>query len=861
MSKNAASTPDPVSRFFRRPFGLLLLACAAILAPISAEAQPANKLVDAPGYQAALRASSQGLHDVAAVKYQRLLKERVWPNDEGRILSERLVDALIRSRQPQQALQALALLEIPEGSFWKGQALLQQRKYRDAETSLKEYLEKGGANVAAAKLALGRAITAQGRENTGRQYFKDLLNTSALVTEQAWLLWNESEIVVGRSPAVLKRLGDYRGTPEVEFLKACAHLKMRDGKQAEILLRRILEPKVEISQFLHDASVIRLAEAYALQGRPSTATRMLINFLDSDVPSRFFEQAFATLSVVSAEEDKEDYIEKLEVWSATSTPGERRGLAMYYLAQEEVAEGRNDVAIRLLESLHQEFPAHQRTDQILRQLMSLHGIVRADERVLELANEWRSLYGSGGEDTVDFLTGTIRFSRGEYDDAYTLFHRSASQASDALQKQRAIYNAAISALVAGQNRLFQNCVAETAELAAATVNPDKTKDAKDQSANVDQAARLLLERALHLATNRESGGEDALLEFIQTHPADPRAAEAYTAIAELCLLDVPVRSKAAHAALESARKLPDLSAPARERLDYTSLWLREAEQDYAKVASEGLAFLAQWPQSTRRDEIRIKTSQAFYRLEDYGKAQAQFEELVEEHPESPYAETALFFAGKAAMNLLTTEGVEKALTLWADVVARSGPLAPEARRLQAAAKRRLGKEGEALLVVEDLLAATPPPSGDTLYSLQAEKGELLVLLSRSDPKRLEEAAQVFAALTQNATASRHWRSRAGVLLAQCYRQQAKDSEALEACYNVVEACLTKLSTEPITPAEHQWFYRAGFIALEILEAREEWEAAANFADRLATSGGDRSEEAKQRATRLRLEHFLWEKNP
>jgi hypothetical protein len=86
----------------------------------------------------------------------------------------------------------------------------------------------------------------------------------------------------------------------------------------------------------------------------------------------------------------------------------------------------------------------------------------------------------------------------------------------------------------------------------------------------------------------------------------------------------------------------------------------------------------------------------------------------------------------------------------------------------------------------------------------------------------------------------------------------KPEEALEACYDVVESHLANATGSP-TPAESVWLYRAGFAALDILERKKEWEAAAHLADRLANTSGDRAAEAKAYATRLRLEHFLWDK--
>jgi hypothetical protein len=54
-----------------------------------------------------------------------------------------------------------------------------------------------------------------------------------------------------------------------------------------------------------------------------------------------------------------------------------------------------------------------------------------------------------------------------------------------------------------------------------------------------------------------------------------------------------------------------------------------------------------------------------------------------------------------------------------------------------------------------------------------------------------------------------------------------------------------------------WYYKAGFNAARLLEDDSKWESAAVIYQTLAAAGGNRSEEAKARLNRLRLEHFLW----
>jgi hypothetical protein len=116
---------------------------------------------------------------------------------------------------------------------------------------------------------------------------------------------------------------------------------------------------------------------------------------------------------------------------------------------------------------------------------------------------------------------------------------------------------------------------------------------------------------------------------------------------------------------------------------------------------------------------------------------------------------------------------------------------------------------------------------------------------------------VFRSVVQQATASRYWRARAGVLLAQSLQRMGKGNEALEACTDVVDAA--RAMTEAPTTRELTWLYRAGFLAVEILESQKQWDAAAKMADRLAQTSGVRATEARDRANRIRLEHFIWDK--
>lgn len=846
----------------RRAVRLVLALMLVIAATRGVLAQTApgmrEALSERAEYQAALRASSQEMHEVAASKFERLLQEEDLTRKEAMLVSERLVDALVRARLPQKARVALTLFNVPEAAFWKAQIDLIERKFVEAENGFEAYLAAGGTYAAHARLALGQVIIAQGRENTGRKEFKALvLHPDPAIARRARILSSESEVISGRSAVVLKRLGTARDDAETEFVKACAWLSTGNGKQAEVLLRRFLEGQVTLPTRLRDAAAVRLAEAYAVQpGRGRTAERVLIEFLDEHPDSDFVEQAFSVLRKTMAG-DGDGLVKHLRAWSSEPQARKRHALALFYYGQWMLENGRTDEAVGLFEQFRAEHPGHAREGEALRALMTLYGAQRDDERVLELAKTWRARFGSGGDDTLDFLTGMVRHGRNEYRDAAELFEKSAAAATDPVQAQRALYNAGVSAFLGGEEKRFDLCIGQLRAPVAVPVGEDATPPPPPK-AGEDQASRLMLERALHLAAQRDSAAEEALQAFLHQYPLHARAVEAYLALAELALLDLPARTKAAGQALNAADALPGLSDAWRERLAYTRVWWHEGAANLDGVVVAGRAFLEKWENSPLRDEVRMKIAQAHFRREDYVKAQEEFEALAEEHGDSPYAEVAMFFAGRAAMSQLTESGMEKAITLWEEVVSRNGPLTREAQHQQAVVKRRQGNHQDALLVIENLLSS---PVGDMeeRLGLLTEKGELLTLLARNDPKHLGEAARVFAGIIQDDEASRLWRARAGVLLARCLRAGGKVEEALEACSEVMEQGLAPAPGSPTPPQEHLWLYRAGFLAMDMMEGRGEWTAAAHLADRLAKAGGERAAEARQRATRLRLEHFLWDK--
>ena len=830
-----------------QPVTFAVALASVIVCCADAEGVPLN---DREEYQAALRALRDGMPQVAVLKLERLRRSNELSHGEERRVAEQMVDALIRAKEAKRALAAIALLEVPEANYWKAEALLIQGAFREAEAALREYLSEANPRYAAyARLALGQVLIGQRRENTGRKEFREVMDSPDPRVARIARLWmNESEMLSERAPNVLRRLEQSDPNDrETEFVKACAMLESGDADSAERIFRRMMSSEEERlnSARLQHALVVRRAEAYAALNQPANAVRLLSRFINEVETGPFLEQAFAEIDRLKGTED-DDIPERYARWAGQAGASERKSYAMFYHARWLVSQGKTEDALRELESFRKMSPDHPRHGEATLLLMGIHGAQHDDDRVLELAREWRARHASGGEDIVDFLTGMIRFSRKEFADAAKLFEKSAEAAGDVLQKQRAIFNMGVAAFFGKDVASYSRAVSMLLPAAGVPVDAESS------------AANLELERALMLAGKRDSGAEAALKDFVAKHGASPRVAEAELALAELVLLDLPARTKAAQTAIESAAARPDLDPALLERIDYTRVWLCEANEDSAGVSAAGQDFLNKWPKSLRRDEVRMKVAQAYFRAEDFPRSRAQFEQLVEEHPDSPFAEAAQFFAGRAAVATLNPQDLERALGFFEEVVLRKGALAVEARRQQARIKRIQGQESDALAVIETILSGKPAPSAADAISLKIEKGELLALLARKDPRNLDEAVAVFRGVVADAGVPRIWHSRAGVLLAQTLQRQGKPEEALEACFHVIDSGLAA-SAGAASPQELVWIYRAGFIALEILEARQQWDGAAKLADRLAKTTGERAAEFKERGTKIKTDHFIWDR--
>lgn len=823
-----------------------------------------TELESHPEYQAAVEALSSGLPAVAAHKAEKLLAhpDPAWHDGSLQTLATLAAEGWTNAGEPDRVLSLLAQGVKPVAAlFWRGQAYLLKRDYTTAELVLSGY-DRAGRYAESARLGLAAAFLGQGRDAMARRELKDLRESSTPeVARRARLMFNESEISLGRSSVVLHRLDrePSDGTDEVGYLKAKALFDEGKWSAAEGVLRSMVRGTSGGERLNHAAQIL-LAEVSLAQGDAMQAETRLVALIGLLGDSPLIDPVFEVLGRINDRLTRDRMGEEgtlpepLMDWLVRVTSPRRHAHSMYLSAVWLAHQDRLKEALGLVESMLATYPGHPRESAALRKAIEWHGALGDDQRALELAERWKGSHGGGGASTVDFIAGSLFFSRGEFVESLKRFVRAADLSGDLSERRRCLFNAAVAALKAGEAESYEEILGQLTSVSSG--DGEGSPSARVGSESGETATDVELDRLLALAAEGEPDASTGLQSFCEVHRDHPRAPEAWLALAELMLLDTPPRVKAAEAALTQAEQLlkPGQGEEIRQRVEYNRLWIREIEADLDGIVKIGKAFLERWPNADLAAEVQMKVADAYYKKEDFANARTQFELAANNFPKSEFAEAALFFAGRAAMSLMNTEGLNAAIEYWEELADREGPLALAARLQQALAKRREGKESEALQVVEKLLAEKTVDI-ELRRALHCEQAELQILMGETMPERLVKAAEGLRAFIATEGLPYRWRARAGYLLAVALRSSNELTAALEACYDVVRAADTEFN---FNSADLQWFYKAGFVAVELLQELQQWEGAAKMAERLAAAGGDRAVEAKDIATKIRLEHFLWE---
>ena len=777
---------------------------------------------------------TEGVPEVAVARLQALLNKDL-PDADWQIVAEKLAEAQVAAREPEDTLVLLAgprLRGLPWAKFWRAQALAALNRWADALPLYEELTrDRGSPFHGAATFGTAEMLRALGKRQQALRKLDLLFNDKEWIT-RAQLRAAELSIEMADAPNARRLLAEMRPTLVAErrerrVLRGRLELILQRPERAIGMFQALLKrPHATLI-----AALFGIADAHVQLKTPEAGDDVLERFIDRHPADSDLALLFEKLDSLYRAEHKPSRNE-LEKW-VRRPEQPRRTFARWYLARMEVRAGRTERARQLFSDLRRTSIKSPAIAQALLEFAQFELNDRHFDEAIAILDDARLLRPDPALLTrINFLSANVNYLAKRFDTATAAFEQIAY--SNSPWTKVALFNASSGWLQLGNHARF---LADYSQL---------EKQGGDEQAR----ANLRLEEGLMQAAKGDKTAAASLHQFIHDFPKNPRVSEAWVGLAELAFHSSPPRFDEARKNLARATELRPTAAAA-ERADYLTIWVEEsARGDETKVIDLAKRFLEQHGLSPFASEVRMKLAELYYRRQDFANAQTQFELIAQQDPDDSLAETALFFAAESAMSSMGQHSLDRAIILFDQVVQKNGALRWAARNEQAVIERKLGKSKDALALYDEVLKSDAAPS-DKREAL-CGKGDIFFEAGATDSNSYQRAIETYDQLASDKNESIDWRNQALFKKGLCLEKKNDRAGALAAFYKILEN-----EARPDQRRELFWYYKAGFNAGRLLEEDSKWESAAAIYDSLAAAGGSRSEEAKARLNNLRLEHFLW----
>jgi TolA-binding protein len=793
-------------------------------------------------WDAAVRPLEDGVPQVAVMRLRDILKGELAGPDKKNDTAK-LGEALLAACEPEEALEILqdpTLQDLPAVPLWRAQAFASLQRWSEALSLYEQVAAQNASPVRTIALfGQAEALRALQRFDEALQLF-GLLLADPQWKDRAQL--RSTELLLDkRDNAGARRLLD-KARPvaladkkEKRYLQGRLEAQLNHHERAIELYQTILRRPEGASRAVLIATLCAKSESHLQIQTPETGDDALEDFVEHHPTDRELPIIFEKLDQLYRAE-RQPSSQELSRWANDSLQP-RRSLAQWYLARSELRAGRRDAALRAFAKLREDRAQLPALAEGLFEFAQLELEDRRFDEALAILNDAKALQPSPvWLDRIALLAGRAHYQARQFEKAAETFeevaHTSPRLRADSL------FNASLAWLQQNDKARFLTDVKELKQAAGG---------------NDETSGDLLLEEGLTQAAQGNNKAAEVLENFLRQFPRHKRAAEAWVALAELAFHGAPPRLDDARKNLDRARK-SEPSPATSERADYLAIWIEDAgpDSEAAKVIAVASEFLRKYPGSPFISDVRMKLAETYYRQQDFPNAQTQFQILAQENPRGSFTERALFFAAKSATQSMAAQSLDRALILFDEVVKKNGELKWSARNEQAAIERKLGKARDAATLYNEVLQGNAKP--EEKREALCGKGDIFYESGEADRENYRRAIETYDQLAAQKDAPVHWRNQALFKKGICLEKLGDRDNALAAFYKIIEE-----DTRPDRPQrEFFWYYKAGFNAARLLEDESKWQPAAVVYQKLASAGGARSDEAKSRLSRLRLEHFLWE---
>ena len=770
----------------------------------------------------------QGVPQAAIAPLQEALRQAPAAGKDS--LSLLLARAQLAAGRPADALKSLDSLghrDNPEAVILRASAFAAQGSLEDAAKLLSPLADHN----AAAQLLLARIRWEQG--DTGAA-LAPLKSYAPITTDPAAArLLLDLQLSSGspeEAAALLESLSAAETLPATELTTARGRLRLRENRPAEAadFFNQVLAIP-ELPAPVRDNARLGLARAEIASGNPARAREILRESL-ATAPDAYVTGSMMAQWLALEKQLGGDPTADLRKWSGDK-PSRRSLESSLALARLEIQLRRTDIAIATLEKLFSQPDLGADDAQRTRLMLAEANLVAGqNQTALDLLDAIPSTdLPPPAAYRWQHLRGRILASLGSHRRAYDAFTAAQSLGKSPAESSSAATNALVSALSAGDLTL-----ARTALENLRTIAPDNPE--------LPRWSFLLA------AAAADQGDVTDLTSLARNSPSVEYSFQAKLALAEWQLARGDATSAAA--TLETARPQADNESRAAS-LAATEIFTADAagSQPREELLTAAESFLARYPNAPEANDVRFKLAELHARAGDHAAAETILSELARTSSDPSTAARAKFLAALAASRSMSNDGRDRALALFDEIAQSDTPLRHRARLEQASLLLRERRFDDALVIYDRIISGDVPP--EIRHAASMEKGDTLFAAATDVPEKYSAAATVYADLAADLSAPADWRDQAACKQAAALAR-AGQVEAAIAAYRDV------LSRPPGHKADHFWFFKAGLEAGRLLEEQEDWPAAIAVYDQLASVGGPQGEELKQRARRLRLEHFIWE---
>jgi len=785
----------------------------------------------------ARQARAESIPEVAVQKLRAFLATPDLPDAQRPAGARELAAALLDAGHLDEALGVIRPVAAGghlEAHLLQARILAAAGKWSEAEPLYRALSAQADA-PAEVRMGLAESLRALGRMNEAVQVLESFaashpkdagvsLRLASLLLE----IGNEKRARQILSTVTPASRGDEKWKDYLD-----ARLLLAKGKAASALaiFDELRDDPRDVSEALLFGATLGSSAAQAALSGYDGADTVLEAFIRDNPESAYLDAAFRQLDVVYTQQIRPSDGE-LKRW-VQKPPARRAALAEYYQARLQLRVKKLEKAAATFDQFVQNYPSHplaavanvQRADLLLARgdlagaLSALDAAMRGAENDAQRAE-------------IELRTGLVYDRQGEALLAENSFRRAAKLPGRL--RMDATFDAALEAL---RLKNYESFFADYHALSAAFPDAPLLSD-------------LELEEGLAQARTGDARAADTLDLFLRRFPKHPRQGEARLALADLAF------ARGDTAGASGFLKVVNETGPSpatTEDAAYLAIFLADSQSPRSdeKVIDLAERFLREHAASQHAPEVRMKLGQVHFRNSHYPNAETEFTLLAQSNPNGPYAEPALFLAGRAAMKTLNTGSIDRALNLFDQVVKREGPLKLYARQQQASIKHSQLKEDETVTIYDNILSATPPPDPELRFASLCGKGDSLIILGRTDPSQMDAAIAVFDQLAAQPDVTPEWRNQALYKKGKALEQLSRRDEAITAYYDVLD----KSGSDG---REFFWYYKAGFDAAHLFEQQNQWKSAIGIYQKLARVEGPRAAEARKRVSEIRLQKFIWE---